>query len=321
MYKVILVDDEPLILAGIASLIPWEDHDCTIIAKATNGPSAYDMILELQPDIVITDIRMPVLNGLELIEKCSEAHCQFAFLVLTNLEDFQLARKALSLGASDYLVKLNMSPEELIQALNRAKSACDMMAHHRQAGHVSSAPNTEELIHNYFNEILIAQKQNIQPPQPASQSYSRPFVLLFSIRHNHIRFQPQEEQGDLKVINTQITDIISGIAARFFKTFTLLNYTPFHTFVLAASLRENSDFESTIGSFCTKTNSALKTYFELNAVFGISHLADSLDELPALLLQAQTALEYYYYDSARPVVFFRTSTFIKAAQMSLISTF
>ena len=98
MYRVILVDDEPLILAGIASLITWEEYDCTIVGKATNGPSAYEMILELQPDIVITDIRMPVLNGLELVEKCQAADCQFAFLVLTNLEDFQLARQALILG-------------------------------------------------------------------------------------------------------------------------------------------------------------------------------------------------------------------------------
>ena len=54
MYRVIIVDDEPLILAGIASLITWEEYDCTIIGKATNGPSAFDMIMELKPDIVIS---------------------------------------------------------------------------------------------------------------------------------------------------------------------------------------------------------------------------------------------------------------------------
>ena len=78
MYRVIIVDDEPLILAGIASLITWEEYDCTIIGKATNGPSAFDMIMELKPDIVITDIRMPVLNGLELVEKCKDEGCTFA---------------------------------------------------------------------------------------------------------------------------------------------------------------------------------------------------------------------------------------------------
>ena len=72
MYRVILIDDEPLILAGISSLICWEDHDCSIVGKATNGHTAIDLILETRPDIVITDIRMPVMNGLEVIEACKK---------------------------------------------------------------------------------------------------------------------------------------------------------------------------------------------------------------------------------------------------------
>ena len=66
MYRIVLIDDEPLILAGIASLINWEDYGCSIIGKATVATEARQMILNLQPDIVITDIRMPVLDGLQL---------------------------------------------------------------------------------------------------------------------------------------------------------------------------------------------------------------------------------------------------------------
>ena len=121
MYRVILIDDEPLILAGITSLICWEDHDCVIVGKATNGHKAIDLILETNPDIVITDIRMPVMNGLEVIETCQKQNLEFAFICLTNLEDFQLAKQALRLGAIDYLVKLDLKPQALIQALNTAK--------------------------------------------------------------------------------------------------------------------------------------------------------------------------------------------------------
>ena len=141
MYRIILIDDEPLILAGIASLIRWEDYDCTIIGKSTIPTEARQMILEMQPDIVITDIRMPVLNGLELVESCKNGGAIFSFIVLTNLEEFSLAKKALSLGAIDYLVKLNLKPEELIETLERAKKSCDLMAKSRNlAGAISSAP-------------------------------------------------------------------------------------------------------------------------------------------------------------------------------------
>ena len=130
MYRIILIDDEPLILAGIASLINWEMHDCCIVGKATNGHAAIDLILEMRPDIVITDIRMPVMNGLEVIEACREKDCEFAFIFLTNLEDFQLAKQAVHLGAADYLVKLDLQPQTLIQALDRAKEHCSRMESH-----------------------------------------------------------------------------------------------------------------------------------------------------------------------------------------------
>ena len=166
MYRIIIIDDEPLILAGIASLILWENYECTIVGKATNGPSAYDMIMELHPDIVITDIRMPVLSGLELVEKCKENGCNFAFIVLTNLEEFHLVKKALSLGASDYLVKIDLSEEALVNALERAKEACDLlltkqnrMANSRQKG------NQADLAKTTFHRLLLSQEKVTDIPK------------------------------------------------------------------------------------------------------------------------------------------------------------
>ncbi|MEG0369919.1 MAG: response regulator, partial [Hungatella sp.] len=179
MYRIILVDDEPLILAGIASLITWEDYDCTIIGKATNGPSAYDMITKLKPDIVITDIRMPVLNGLELIEKCKANGCVFSFLVLTNLEEFHLARKALALGASDYLVKLDLSAESLIASLMRAKENCNLKI---RQGDALAQSSSADLIRAYLNQLLLMQ----EPPAPLSAELASEFqpgmIVLFSMR-------------------------------------------------------------------------------------------------------------------------------------------
>ena len=62
----------------------WEDHDCCIVGKANNGHAAIGLILEMRPDIVITDIRMPVMNGLEVIEACQDKGCEFAFIFLTS---------------------------------------------------------------------------------------------------------------------------------------------------------------------------------------------------------------------------------------------
>lgn len=312
MYRVVLVDDEPLILAGIASLICWEDHDCTIVGKATNGPAAYEMILKQQPDIVITDIRMPVLNGLELIEKCREAGLDFSFLVLTNLEEFDLARKSLALGASDYLVKLNLSPQELLSSLNRAKEHCHPLLM-RQEHQLHDIPTPKDLpwqARTYFAQRLLALDESVNPSAELEAEYEDSFVILFTLRQDNICFLPGEAVMDLKQIQSQISDIVDGICARCFKAFTLLPYDP-NTFLLVGKLREEKTFRETVTSFCLKTNTALKTYFEFTAVFGISNRGGIL-QLPKAVLQAKTALEYYYYESSSPLVFYQGQHYHKS---------
>ena len=97
MYRIMLVDDEPLILAGIASLLNWEEYQCRIVGKASNGHQALSQLEELEPDIIITDIKMPGLDGIGFMKEAIERGSSAAFIVLTNLEEFALARKPCAL--------------------------------------------------------------------------------------------------------------------------------------------------------------------------------------------------------------------------------
>ena len=105
-------------------MMDWEAYDCVIADKATNGNQALIKMQDLQPDIVITDIKMPAMNGLEFMEKCREQGSQAEFILLTNLEEFSLAQKALRLGALDYLVKIEITPEVLGESLQKAVEVC-----------------------------------------------------------------------------------------------------------------------------------------------------------------------------------------------------
>lgn len=308
MYRIILVDDEPLILAGIASLIRWEAFDCTIIGKATNGTAAYDMIMKEQPDIVITDIRMPVLDGLELIEKCKAEGCTFAFLVLTNLEEFHLVKKALALGASDYLVKIELNEESLSSSLCRAKKNCDLLIghqKHQQTGQLLKN-GSNGLIRSHLSHLLASNtsKEGILLPEEIRIQYTRPFLILYSLRPENIMFcQAITPSCDILQSKQQIMDILDGIASRCFKAHTQLEYNH-DTFILTASRISGEDFQTSVRGYCSKAITALKTYFELSAVFGVSSQVNDIYELPRALCEARTALDYYYYDSASPVVFY-----------------
>ncbi|WP_166239010.1 response regulator transcription factor [Paenibacillus turpanensis] len=105
MFKVMLVDDERIILAGISAVVPWDEADTTLVGTARNGLEAYDMIVQDPPDIVISDIKMPGMDGIELVQKTYETHPEIRFILLSGFSEFDYARKAMHYGVKHYLLK------------------------------------------------------------------------------------------------------------------------------------------------------------------------------------------------------------------------
>lgn len=87
MYKVMIVDDETIILSGIKFLVDWEKIGCVISATARNGEDALEQIRKMPPDIVLADINMPVMDGITLLSKVSQEFPHIVFIMLTNLEE------------------------------------------------------------------------------------------------------------------------------------------------------------------------------------------------------------------------------------------
>ncbi|SFD51232.1 two-component system, response regulator YesN [Paenibacillus catalpae] len=130
--KIILVDDERIALDHIRTLIPWEENGYEIAAAATNGRSALRLCEEHRPQIMIVDIRMPVMDGLELIRAVAERGWGVKFIVMSAYEDFNYARQAISLGCvSSYLVKHEVDRNKLIQELANAKLAWEISERQR----------------------------------------------------------------------------------------------------------------------------------------------------------------------------------------------
>lgn len=120
MYKVVITDDESLIIESLKLCIDWEQQGFQIIGQALNGIDALELILESEPDIVFTDIRMPGLNGLELMKKVSKTHPHILFVVISGYAEFAYAQKALKHGAIGYCLK-PIEEDEIINALRKAE--------------------------------------------------------------------------------------------------------------------------------------------------------------------------------------------------------
>ncbi|WHY18714.1 response regulator [Paenibacillus sp. G2S3] len=119
MLKVLIVDDEPWVLEGLRTMIDWEKYGFEVCGEAHNGSEAMRLIQEYKPELVLTDINMPVINGLELIAKLNEVMTNPPkFVVLTGYDDFKYARTALQQRVNDYLLK-PIDDEEIESLLSR----------------------------------------------------------------------------------------------------------------------------------------------------------------------------------------------------------
>lgn len=117
--KILIVEDEVLVRCGLRSMVNWEKLGLDVIGDASNGKEALEIYEKEKPDIVMTDIKMPVMDGLKLIEKIREQDQSTRIVLLTCYEKFSYLMRAMKLGVSDYILKLKMKPDEIEKAMEK----------------------------------------------------------------------------------------------------------------------------------------------------------------------------------------------------------
>jgi len=121
MTKLLLVEDEFLVRLGLKTFIPWEEFGFELIGEAVDGLDALAILAEKPCDLLITDISMPNMDGITLMERVKALYPHIKILILSNYNDFKYVQRALQLGASDYILKLTMQPEELQTKLQQIR--------------------------------------------------------------------------------------------------------------------------------------------------------------------------------------------------------
>ncbi|MGN0373147.1 MAG: response regulator [Enterocloster sp.] len=104
MLRILIAEDEDMIRKGLVYTTDWLSMNCVVVAEAANGREGYEKILEYKPDVVIADICMPFMDGIEMIKRASE-QVRFKSILLTSYADFEYARRAIEAKVSEYLLK------------------------------------------------------------------------------------------------------------------------------------------------------------------------------------------------------------------------
>ncbi len=119
MIKILVVDDDSIIRTTFRNIINWEEHNFSLCSTVCNGQEALEMVRKEHIDIVITDIKMPIMDGLSFIETAKKEFPDIKIIVLSAFDDFSLVNKAYKLGASEYLLKMELETETVLNLLKK----------------------------------------------------------------------------------------------------------------------------------------------------------------------------------------------------------
>lgn len=160
MIKLLIVDDEKIIRETILNSIPWADIGITPIGCASNGLEAYDIIMDEYPDIVMTDIKMPGLSGLELLKRIKTIHPQVEFVILSGYSEFEYAKEAMQWGVQHYLLK----PCNEAQIIESIRSIVENKYHRKieisSHSEYESTANNSSLLLSILNECIALDDNN-----------------------------------------------------------------------------------------------------------------------------------------------------------------
>jgi two-component system response regulator YesN len=199
MIKVMIVDDEPYIRQGLKILINWEQYGFTICGEAANGNEALELMKSIEIDLIITDIKMPQMNGIELMEYTwANLSKQIRFIILSGFYEFEYAKKAIKVGAVDYVLK-PVQKEELVRALENYKEQ-----HFKQVEDRKKLEYSEKIVFDSYLSNLIADKYDNE-----SLEYVNKYITdAFNVRYISMEYDPTDEnfnalskEGKLKARN------------------------------------------------------------------------------------------------------------------------
>lgn len=216
MKKVMIVDDEILVRIGIKSILNWEEHGYTIVAEAQNGIEALEKIKEVKPDIVLTDLMMDEMDGFELIKVCSKENPRIKFIVLSNYNDFDNVKKAMKLGAFDYIFKLTAKPDEILKILNELTFTSEAEIQKNKSETINTGERKIRVIESVIHQSYINEEQVNKEFQVLglTTDLQKPYVVFYISINDYFSVEFKENFIEINLLKFAMENIIHEVICK-----------------------------------------------------------------------------------------------------------
>ena len=295
MYKLILVDDESEICEGLKEIVPFESLGFQVVAEAGNGVEALALCEALEPDLIITDIRMPLMDGLTLCRRVRAMLPTAQFIILSGYDDFEYARQAIEVKTMGYLLK-PISSVEFVAMLKNAKASLDEeFAKRRNVSRLrehfrESLPLLREMLLSSLlsggmdaqSALESARKYDIDLDAPAYAA------ALLRMGDNETPDGIQDDQLRVFAVRNILCEALESRARGY--SFLVFMYNGMPALLLLLSSKEEALFADAV-LHLEEARKTIRHYLACPLFMGVSDAVDRLVSLPAAGQQALTALD------------------------------
>ena len=295
MFKIMIVDNEAAIRKGLAHCIRWETLDCKVAGQAEDGIDALNQIPMIHPDIVISDIRMPEMDGLELVRHLNETYPHIKSIILTGFPDFEYAQRAIEYRVVDFVLKPT-SVDSLVQAIEKAKA---------RIAEDSSNQHLARRLADQSEQNLMLQRGMLLHDLINGAGLSQLFVLnrinqlnlnLTSYHVLRLQISPIEEnEMDLQVYLQQAQSVLADCLAEY-----PIHFVPFGD-QLCYAIVCTADSDS-LESQCREAVDIISSLPRFTLYIGISRYYTDPLSMSSAADESGHAVQIAQYSPERPVV-------------------
>lgn len=299
MYKLLLVDDEDEVRQGIVKKIKWEEYGFELSGEARNGREALEIAEKVMPDVVITDIKMPFMDGIQLSEELRKSIAAVKIVILTGFDEFEYAQKAVNLKVTEYVLK-PVSSEDLINILLKLKAQLDDEIAKREdmellkTHYIKSLPVLKE---KFFSSLITSRIEKDEIYEKCSNygidlkgEYFTVAVIRIQdniLKHNH-KYHTTEEA---ELIIYSVLNVVNEIGDMH-NIHNIFIHDDNIVLIISSQEEKYKTLSVVVLSILEEIRQSVEKYLNLEITIGLGTIVNDISMISDSWMNAVSALDY-----------------------------